>query len=83
MIKQISEYTNYLSKELGYSEDTIKAYVGDLNQYQNYLEMKRLNYLIVSKDEVRDYLKYLDKLNSTILNLMSQTGDLLNAEKGD
>lgn len=65
MIKQISEYTNYLSKELGYSEDTIKAYVGDLNQYQNYLEMKRLNYLIVSKDEVRDYLKYLDKLKLT------------------
>jgi integrase/recombinase XerC len=61
----IDKYINYLDKELGYSIDTQKSYKGDLIQYQNYLNKKKINYLQITKDEAREYLKYLDEKKLT------------------
>ena len=77
----IESFKEYLDKELGYSEDTITNYVIDLNQYAQFLVLKKINFKNINKDNVRDYLKYLDKKklsNKSIARKMSSLRSFYN-----
>ena len=62
MNKDIQNYLEYLKIELNYSDHTINSYEIELTKYNNFLEEKKINYLKITKDEVREYLKHLDKM---------------------
>ncbi len=62
MKELIKDYLLYLAKELNYSNETIKSYKSDLIQYDKYNKDKKINFLKITKEEVRNYLKYLDNL---------------------
>ena len=61
MEKEIENYLEYLRIELNYSENTIKSYEIELYKYKIYLEENNIKYINITKDEIRNYLKYLDK----------------------
>lgn len=74
MIESIKKYVIYLKNERNYSKLTIKNYAEDLDKFNKYLDDNHLNYLKLSKDDIRDYLKYLDILKlkkSTISRILS------------
>ncbi len=58
MNNQIKEYLLYLKKERNYSENTCLSYHNDLVNYQNYLIAKNISYLHITKQDIREYLKY-------------------------
>ena len=63
MKNQISSFLIYLKAERHYAQDTtIKNYEIDLEQFADFLEEKHINYLKLTKEDVRSYLKYLDEL---------------------
>lgn len=62
-------FFNYLRKELGFSNKTVISYNYELQIYFEFLNLKKINYINVRKEEIRNYLRYLDDLkykNSTI-----------------
>lgn len=61
MEKYIKDFERYLKNERKYPENTITSYLNDLYNYKQYIHDKLLNYKIINKDEIREYLKYLDK----------------------
>ncbi len=75
MDKYITLFLNYLVNERNYPNDTTaKNYELDLLNYQDFLRENNLNYLKITKDDIRSYLKYLDKLkykNSSISRHLS------------
>lgn len=60
--KDISKFINYLKKEIRYSPNTITSYNNDLKEYNNFIKLKKIDYLNINKDQIREYLKYLDQL---------------------
>ncbi len=74
MEKLIKEYLDYLKYIRGYQENTINSYLIELTKYSSYLKEKKINYLIITKDEIYAYLKYLDDLgykNSSVARHLS------------
>ena len=75
MDKYITLFLNYLINGRNYPNDTtVKNYELDLLNYQDFLKENNLNYLKITKDDIRSYLKYLDKLkykNSSISRHLS------------
>ncbi len=70
----VDKFLTYLAKELNYSEKTIISYQQDLASYFDFLTKNKINYLTITRDEVRLYLKYLDSLglkNSSIARHLS------------
>ena len=68
------KYKEYLKYELNYSEYTIKNYLLHINKYLEYLNNNNINYNKITKDDILNYLKYLDSLklsNKTISNILS------------
>jgi integrase/recombinase XerC len=68
------KYIEYLKYELNYSDNTINGYINHINKYLEYTKKKSINYKNITKDEIIDYLKYLDnqKLsNRSIGNILS------------
>ena len=68
------KYQEYLKYELNYSEYTIKNYLLHINKYLEYLNNNNINYNKITKDDILNYLKYLDSLklsNKTISNILS------------
>lgn len=67
-------FLTYLKTELNYSENTICSYKIEIEKYNDYLNENNKNYLNINKEDVRNYLKYLDKLkykNSSISRNLS------------
>ena len=56
----IKLYLEYVIKELNYSEITMENYKRDLIIYKDFLDIKKYSYLLIKKDEIMEYLKYLD-----------------------
>jgi integrase/recombinase XerD len=57
MKRDISTYLEYLSKERGYSQNTVAAYRNDLNQLTAYIESAKQTGIIKSSDELlKSYL---------------------------
>ncbi len=61
MKKDVENFIKYLQIELNYSPNTISSYQIELTKYIEYLNKKKVNYLYITKDNVRDYLKHLDQ----------------------
>lgn len=60
--KDISNFIKYLKNEKRYPENTITSYTNDLNKYKEFIEYKKINYLNISKEEIRLFLKHLDNI---------------------
>lgn len=74
MKELIKKYEEYLKYELNYSEYTIKEYFLHLKEYFTYLNVNHLNIENIKKDDVIDFLKYLDQKklsNKTVANILS------------
>jgi integrase/recombinase XerC len=72
--KSIKEFIKYLQNEKRYPETTITSYQKDLDNYYGFIILKKINYLTITKDEIRSYLKYLDQLQyskKTISRILS------------
>lgn len=70
----IKLYIEYVIKELNYSEITKENYQRDLIIFKDFLDIKKYNYLQMKKDEIMEYLKYLDSFkysNKTISRNLS------------
>lgn len=59
--KKINDFLENLSYEKKYPETTITSYQEDLLNYNEYIERKKINYQTINKDQIREYLKYLDQ----------------------
>ena len=62
MTTLIEEYLNYIKNIRSYSDNTISGYQNELAKFQNYLEEHRIDFKKITKDEIWEYLKYLDTL---------------------
>ena len=60
--KDIKEFIKYLENEKRYSTNTIISCQRDLDNYYSYITLKKINYITINKDQIREYLKYLDEL---------------------
>ncbi len=63
MEEEINNFLTYLHAQLNYSDLTIKSYHLELLKYYQFIKAKKIDYLQINKDEVREYLKYLDSLH--------------------
>ncbi len=74
MKETIEKYHDYLKYELNYSDNTIDDYFFHLKKYFEYLNTKKLVVEEVTKDDIIEFLKYLDSKkysNKTICNILS------------
>ena len=70
----IKNFIKYLKQEKRYPETTISSYQRDLDNYYSYITLKKIDYKNITKDEIRNYLKYLDELKyskNTISRILS------------
>ncbi len=74
MDKYFDKYSEYLKYELNYSLLTIKGYFNHIVEFNKYLNKHNIDYKNLTKEDIINYLKYLDnkKLsNRTISNKLS------------
>lgn len=72
--KEVESFYKYLEKEKLYPETTITSYKKDLEHYNEYLKKVNIDYHNITRDQVRDFLKYLDSLKlakSSISRILS------------
>ena len=62
MKDSIKKFLSYLEIERNYSSNTLISYQTELEKYEEYLQKHTINYLKINKNEIREYLKYLDSL---------------------
>ena len=70
----IDNFIRYLEKEKRYPYTTIENYQRDLIKYEDYINKNNINYKTINKDQIREYLKYLDEENlsrSTVSRMLS------------
>ncbi len=70
----IHDFISYLKNEKRYPDTTIQSYQRDLDIYYAFVTLKKLSYNHIKKDEIREFLKYLDHLNysnSTVSRILS------------
>ena len=74
MDKQIKLFLEFLQNDKKLSENTLQSYQRDIDQYRDYISEKKMNYLKVSEDDLKDYfdrLKKDGKKTSTISRSMA------------
>ena len=62
MEKQIKQFLEFLKNDKKLSENTLQSYKRDIDQYQNYLEANRINYVKVENEEINNYLEHLQEI---------------------
>ena len=62
MEKHIKQFLEFLQNEKKLSMNTLQSYSRDINQYQNYLDTNRINYVKVDNEQVTQYLNYLQEI---------------------
>ena len=62
MNENLENYRNYLKYERAYSDNTVGAYMNDLNKYEEFLKK---NILESDTEDLEKYLKYIKNLEST------------------
>lgn len=70
----LKDYLFYLKNERKYAKLTVINYAKDISGYLKYLKEHNINYLNITKDDIRLYLKYLDILkykNNSISRMLS------------
>lgn len=70
MDKMIEEFLSYLSYERKYSDNTIKNYGNDLEEFSNFIKDRGKDYLNLEYSNVTEYMVHLGnfKLSSTSIN---------------
>jgi len=63
MHREIKKYLEYLQYTRNYSMNTITNYQKELTYYEEYLQNHHLDYQHLTKQNIWDYLKYLDTKN--------------------
>src|SRR5574344_1657056 len=63
MKQDIEAYLNSLKYERNYSINTISGYQEELDKYCHYIDENKLDYLQITKEQIWDYLKYLDQFH--------------------
>jgi len=56
----VNSFLEYVEKELNYSVVTKKDYERDLKIFTDFLDIKKYNYISLKKEQIMEYLKYLD-----------------------
>lgn len=62
MNENLENYRNYLKYERAYSDNTVGAYMNDLNKYEEFLKKDILE---SDTEDLEKYLKYINNLEST------------------
>lgn len=57
---QIKKFIKYLNEEKRYSLNTCINYQKDLEEYNTYINTTKIDYKTINKEEIRNFLKYLD-----------------------
>ncbi len=63
MEQLIEKYIISLKNIRAYSENTTNSYETELKKYALYIKDKNISYLNITKEQIWDYLKYLDSLH--------------------
>ena len=63
MDKQIKLFLEFLQNDKRLSDNTLQSYKRDIVQYQDYLAHNKINYVKVSKAEIKEYLEVLQNMN--------------------
>lgn len=69
MEKKIKLFLEFLQKDKKLSNNTLQSYKRDITQYESYINEEKLQYLKVTKDDIKNYLenlKNIGKKTSTI-----------------
>ena len=69
MEKQINNFLEFIQNDKKASDNTLQSYRRDIEQYQKYIEINRINYAKVEAEQISGYLdnmKNLGKKSSTI-----------------
>ena len=69
MEKKIKLFLEFLQKDKKLSNNTLQSYKRDITQYESYINEENLQYLKVTKDDIKNYLenlKNIGKKTSTI-----------------
>ena len=61
----IMQYKKYLELERNYSDNTIKAYLNDLNSFNIYINKDLIK---VNPNDIRDYLKHINNLSARTIS---------------
>ncbi len=63
MEKKIKLFLEFLQTDKRLSDNTLQSYRRDIMQYKSYMDMNKMNYLKVSKEDIKNYLMYLQDKN--------------------
>ena len=63
MEKKIKLFLEFLQSDKRLSNNTLQSYKRDILQYKNYVDINKINYLKVSKEDIKKYLMYLQDMN--------------------
>lgn len=69
MEKQINHFLEFIQNDKKASENTLQSYRRDIEQYQKYIDINKINYVKVDSEQISgylDYMKNLGKKSSTI-----------------
>ena len=62
MEKHIKQFLDFIQNEKKLSNNTLQSYSRDINQYKDYLETNKINYLKVDNEQIKEYLNYLQEI---------------------
>ena len=62
MEKQIKIFLEFIENDKKASENTLQSYRRDLIKFSSYLDSKNMNYASITNEDLKEYLKYLEKI---------------------
>lgn len=62
MEKQINGFLEFLQNDKKVSDNTLQSYRRDIIQYSKYISNKKMNYLKISEDDIKEYIDYLQEV---------------------
>ena len=62
MEKQIKLFLEFIQNDKKLSNNTLQSYKRDISQYENYINTHQINYLKVTDNDIKVYLKYLEEV---------------------
>jgi len=62
MEKHIKQFLDFLQNEKKLSNNTLQSYTRDINQYKEYLDTIRINYVKIGREQISQYMSYLQEI---------------------
>ena len=62
MEKHIKLFLEFLQDDKKLSDNTLQSYKRDIEQYRDYIQENRINYLKVDGEDLQEYLKKLQEM---------------------